>query len=169
MKSTKKLVLLAIFISQALILSIVESWIPVPVNVPGVKLGLANIVTMTVILFFGLGEAVTVVSLRTLLASFFGGGPTIFMFSLAGGLSSALVMSFLHKRMSKLLSIVGISVAGAVTHNIGQISVAMFLMRDASVLAYLPVLLVSGVITGVFVGMVSSFLEKALKKSRVFE
>jgi heptaprenyl diphosphate synthase len=169
MKSTKKLVILAILISQALILSIVESWIPMPFPVPGVKLGLANIVTMIVIAFFGLGEAVTVVFLRTLLASFFGGGPTIFLFSLSGGLLSAMVMFFLYKKMSKVMSIIGISIAGAVAHNIGQITVAMILMKDASVLAYLPVLLVSSVITGIFVGMASSFLEKALKKSRVFE
>lgn len=169
MNSTRKTVLLAILVSQALVLSIIESWIPVPVPVYGVKLGLANIITVIVIVFFGLRETCSVVVARTILTSIFvGQGFSYFLFSIAGGLLSALVMSMLYRVRPGFFSITGISLAGAVAHNIGQIIVAGIIMKDFAVVMYLPVLLVSGCITGFFVGLVSNYLKTALEKARVF-
>lgn len=170
MNNVKKTILLGLFVSQALILSIIESWIPIPVPVPGVKLGLANIITVTVIIFFGFREAASVVIARCILSAIFGGGGwMIFLFSVSGGLFSTIVMSILYKSGSNKFSITGISVAGAMAHNVGQILVAAFFMKDLAVTIVLPVLLVSGSIMGFFVGIVSGFLEGALRKTRIFD
>lgn len=155
-------------ISQALVLSIVESWIPIPVPVPGIKLGLANIVTMVAIAFMGTGSAVIVVVLRSLLSSMFSGGFTVFLFSIAGGLLSAAIMSVLYKRFSRIFSVVGISIVGAISHNIGQIVIASLVMKDFAVFGYLPILFVSGIIMGCFVGLCGSFLINALQKTNIF-
>jgi len=168
--NVKKTILLGLFVSQALILSIVESWIPVPAPVPGVKLGLANIITVITIIFFGFREALAVVFVRCVLSSIFGGGGwMLFLFSVTGGILSAAVMSLLYKSGRDKFSITGISIAGAISHNIGQILVAAFFMKDLAVAVVLPVLLISGCIMGFFVGLVSSFLEGALRKTRIFD
>lgn len=167
MNNTRKLILLALMVSQALVLSIIESWIPFPFVFPGVKLGLANIVTMVVIMFFGLKETLLVVIVRVILSSIFTGGFAVFWFSITGGILSALVMAMLYYRFSKLFSTVGISVAGSIAHNIGQIIVASFYMRELTVFTYLPVLMVSGIIMGVFVGTISMLLAGALKSTNL--
>jgi len=159
-----KIVIMALMISLALALSVVESWIPVPIPIPGIKLGLPNIITIVVIVFFGYKEALLLVILRTVMASFFTGGPVVFLFSITGGILSASVMYILFRKMQKFLSIVGISVAGAVMHNTGQLVIAVLLMGHA-VLAYFPVLLISAVVTGSVVGVTSSIIIKRLEKT----
>nr|WP_276020679.1 Gx transporter family protein [Acetivibrio straminisolvens] len=162
--------MLGLFVSQALILSLIESWISIPTPVPGVKLGLANIITVIAIIFFGFREAVSVVIVRCVLSSIFGGGGwMLFLFSVTGGVLSAVVMSVLFKSGNNKFSITGISIAGAISHNIGQILIAALLMKDLAVAVVLPVLLISGCIMGFFVGLVSSFLENALRKTKIFE
>lgn len=166
--ATKKIVLLALFVAQALVLSIVESWIPVPALVPGLKLGLANIITIVVIIFLDFKSAFIVMLLRTFLASLFTGGPLAFVYSLSGGILSTLAMSLLFYKYRKHFSITGISIAGAVSHNIGQLIAASVVMRDLAVISYLPVLLGAGLITGFFIGACGSFLEKALRRAKLF-
>jgi heptaprenyl diphosphate synthase len=166
--TTRKIVLLALFIAQALVLSIVESWIPVPAVVPGLKLGLANIITIVVIIFFNFESAFVVMALRTFLASLFTGGPVTLIYSAAGGILSTLVMSLLYYRYRKYFSITGISIAGAVFHNIGQLIAASIVMHDLAVISYLPLLLGAGIITGFFIGACGSFLEKALRRAKLF-
>jgi heptaprenyl diphosphate synthase len=168
LKKTRKLVLLALFTAQAIVLSIVESWLPIPAAVPGVKLGLANIITLSVIIFFGFREAIAVVIVRTVLVSFYAGGPMVFLFSAAGGILSTAAMAVLYSRMSRIFSIIGVSIAGAIMHNLGQLIMASFVMKEVSVLLYLPILIVSGIIMGCFVGLCTNFLVKALKKTNIF-
>jgi len=167
--NVKKMVLLAILISQALVLSIIESWIPlpVPVPVPGIKLGLANIVTIFIIVFYGYREALSVVLVRCLLSSFFSGGVTVFLFSISGGILSSIVMSLLYKKFSKFFSIIGISIAGAVMHNIGQIIMAVIVMKDIAVLGYIPVLIIAGIVTGLLVGVAAKLLIKGFDRSKM--
>jgi heptaprenyl diphosphate synthase len=167
MKNTRRLILLGLLVSQALILSIVESWIPLPVAIPGVKLGLANIITLIAIIFFGFREAFLIMCIRVLLSSLYGGGWVVFWFSLAGGILSTIMMGFLYKWASKVFSIIGISIAGSIMHNVGQLIAASIVMRELSVMGYLPVLLVSGIIMGCFVGLCTNFLTKALEKTRI--
>ena len=168
MKCSRRVALIALLISQALALSIVESWIPMPVPVPGVKLGLANIVTLITIIFLGYREALLVLILRCVLSSSFAGGPMVLLFSLSGGLLSTLVMSFLYGKMKKVFSITGISMAGAVFHNIGQLAAAAFVMREPAVFSYLPVLLVSGIVAGFLIGLCGSLLVRTLAKAGIF-
>lgn len=168
MTKTKRLVFLALMVSLALVLSIIESWIPIPPIVPGVKLGLANIITLIVIVFFGFKDASLVVITRCILASFFRGGIIIFLFSIMGGILSAIVMALLYKKLSRVFSIIGISIAGAIAHNAGQLTMASIVMKDSSVFGYLPILLLSGIIMGCFVGLCTNFLSNALTKVNIF-
>lgn len=168
MNNTRRIVLLSLMVAQALVLSIVESAFPLPVSIPGVKLGLANIITIIVIIFFDLKDTLIVVLLRCALSSAFFGGMSGFLYSFAGGILSAIVMYFLYRLGSKVFSVVGISIVGAVFHNIGQIIMASLLMKDMVFYTILPLLLISGVIMGLFVGLCSGFLEKALRRTKIF-
>jgi len=166
--NTKHIIILSLMVSQALVLSVIESWIPLPVPIPGVKLGLANIITLTVIVFYGFKDAMSVVLIRCILSSMFGGGITGFIFSMTGGLLSTIVMYFIYRKGSKVFSLIGISIAGSITHNLAQIVIASFIMKDTAIYTILPVLLISGVVMGLFVGLCSSFLEKALRNMKMF-
>lgn len=167
-QNIRRLVMLSILLSQALVLSIIESRIP-PIypQVPGVKLGLANIITILTIVTFGFKEALGVVLLRNVMTAVFAGNLTIFLFSAAGGILSTIVMSLLYFKASRLFSITGISVVGSLMHNVGQISLAAFLMKDLMVISYLPVLLLSGIVMGLFVGLCSNYLIKAAKRAKI--
>ena len=164
MTKTRKMVLLSILISQALALHVIESAIPLPIPVPGVKLGLANIITLFVIIVFGYKETIIVVLLRTFLGSFFGGGLSGFLYSIAGGLLRATIMAFMYIRHKNIFSIVTISTVGAIFHNIGQLAVASLVVSNAYLFYYLPVILISGVITGVMIGLTVQFTINPLKR-----
>ncbi|NLC68393.1 MAG: Gx transporter family protein [Clostridiaceae bacterium] len=169
MEKTRKIITLAVFVSQALVLSMIENLIPLPTAFPGVKLGLANIIVITTIVFLGFKDALVLVALRTAIFSFLTGGLTLFLFSISGGMLSAIAMSIVYYRLKNTFSIIGISIIGAVTHNIGQLMAAAAIMKDLSVMNYLPVLMLSGIATGSLVGVCSKYLVKALRKSRIFE
>ncbi len=168
MNSIKRLVFLALMVSLSLILSIIESWLPVPSVIPGVKLGLANIITIIVIMNLGFKDSIYVVTVRCILSSIYGSGFIGFLFSITGGILSTIVMAFLYKRFPKMFSIVGISLAGSTAHNVGQLLVASILMRELVVMTYLPVLLISGLIMGFFVGLCSHYLSISLRKTNLF-
>jgi len=163
----KKIAILAVLASQALVLSIIESWIPIPINIPGIKLGLANIITIIILIFFSLSDAIIIILIKCVLSSLFIGGPVIFLFSICGGIMSVTIMWILLRYMQKWLSLVGISIAGSIAHNIAQIGVACLIMNDLSVATYLPLLLISGIIMGCFVGYCSTFLVMAIKKLNI--
>ncbi|NMB19309.1 MAG: Gx transporter family protein [Firmicutes bacterium] len=156
---TRRVVYLGLATGLALGLHIFEALIPLPtdVMVPGVKLGLANIVTLYVIMNFGTRDGIVISILRTLLGSLLSGTfmtPT-FYFSFSGGLVSAIVMGLLYKYGSKYLSMMGISLVGALTHNLAQLTVAALMIEQSLILAYLPVMLFAAVPTGAFVGLVT--------------
>jgi heptaprenyl diphosphate synthase len=168
MGKTRKSIILAIFVAQAIVLSVIESLIPLTTALPGIKLGLANIIIITSIVFFGLRDSLILVALRTTIFSFLTGGFTVFLFSISGGILSTIAMSLMYYKLGSSFSIIGISIAGAVMHNIGQLMMASAIMKDLSVINYLPVLILSGVVTGSFVGLCSSYLIKALRKNGIF-
>lgn len=159
----KKIALLAVLASQALVLSIIEAWIPIPIGIPGIKLGLANIITIIILFFYSLSDALIIILIRCLISSLFLGGPVIFVFSICGGIVSTITMWIFLKSLQRWFSIVGISIAGSIAHNIAQIAVACLIMDDLSVAAYLPVLLISGIIMGSFVGYCSTFIIKTIR------
>ena len=163
MKSTRKMVTLSLLVSQALVLHVIERMIPVPIPVPGIKLGLANVISLFTIIIFGFKEAMLVVFLRTILGSFFGGGVSSFLYSFTGGVFSTIVMALLFKYTKNIFSIIAISVVGAVFHNIGQILIASMVVSNANLFFYLPVLLISAVITGIFIGLTVQYTMKPLQ------
>ena len=162
MKQTKQLALGAVLVAMALGLSYIERFIPLNllVPLPGIKLGLANIVTLMALYFLGTKTAVTVLVLRCFLNSLFGGGISGLAFSLTGGLLAMAVMSL--SRRLPFLSIYGVSILGAAAHNIGQICAAMVLLGSFYVVAYLPLLLVVSVFTGLITGTASANSFRAL-------
>lgn len=161
--SAKKIVYISMLVSQALVLNIIESFIPVPIPVPGIKIGLANIVTLVTILMFGFKESLIVVVLRTLLAQLLVGNITAFLFSVSGGILSACIMYIVYKRYSRYFSLVGVSVFGSVAHNVGQLFVASIVINNFLIFSYLPVLVMAGIIMGIFTGLVANFFRKYIK------
>ncbi len=162
MKKTKKMVLLSILVAIALVIYLIEAQIPV--LFPGVKLGLANSISLVALILLGWKEAFLIMVLRTLLGSIFGGSMSAFMFSIAGGILSNIVMVLLYKYLKNALSLPTISVCGAVFHNVGQLLVAAFIIQDLRIYIYLPVLLISAIVTGYFIGVLAGVLKSRLGK-----
>lgn len=155
MKKTKRLVLLAMLTAVAMILSYVESLLP-SVGIPGVKMGLANIAVIFALFRFGWKEAAALSLVRVVLVSLLFGSFGAMLYSLAGAVLSLAVMVLL-RRIDRF-STVGISVAGGVAHNAGQILMAMLILQTKQLLGYLPVLAVSGIAGGVLTGLAAALL-----------
>ncbi len=158
----RKITLCALLVAMALGLSYVERFIPLQliVPLPGVKLGLANVVTMLALYFLGAGPAFTVLIVRCVLGSIFGGGLSGLAFSLTGGLLAMAVMAL--TRRIPFLSIYGVSIFGAAAHNMGQILAAVVMLGSWTVTSYLPLLLCTAVATGFVTGAISSATFRAL-------
>lgn len=162
-KKVNQMTLCAILVSMALVLSYIEHFIPLQmfIPLPGVKLGLANIVTLMALFFLGTKSAFTILILRCILGSVFGGGISGLAFSLTGGILAMTIMYMF--KTCKGISIYGVSVLGAAAHNIGQILVAVFLMGSVYVIGYLPYLLLVSVFTGLATGSVCAGVFRILK------
>ena len=147
-------------ISLALALSYMERFLPLQllIPLPGVKLGLPNIVTLIALYLLGPASAFAILVPRCIMGAIFGGGITGLFFSLTGGLL-AMSMMVLARKM-RLFSIFGVSVLGAAAHSVGQILVAMVLMRTSEIGYYMIVLAITGTISGIFIGLCGSFLVK---------
>lgn len=156
---TKQIALFGMLVALAFIFSYIEHLIPLPLPT-GVKLGAANIVILCALYFLGWKEAMAVSAVRIVLSGFAFGISTV-PYSLAGGFLSLLVMMWLKK--GNLFGMTGVSVAGSVCHNIGQTLVAMALLGNKTVY-YFPLLLLSGIIAGVLIGLVSGIVLEKLKK-----
>lgn len=162
MNSRLKLItVLGISIAAAMVLSYVETLIPVPFAVPGIKIGLANLVALFLLLKLDWKAASTVTLIRVLLSSVLFGSVASLAYSAAGALFSIVIMSLL-KRFDRF-SPVGISIAGAVSHNAGQVLMAVILLGIKEIVFWLPVLAVSGVVTGVAIGAVGAILAKKIE------
>ena len=148
------------FTALALIFSYVETLIPVNLGIPGVKLGLANLIIVVALYKMRLSEAYLLSVVRILLAGFIFGNYFSIIYSLAGGLLSLTVMALLKKWGG--FSLQGISIAGGVFHNIGQLIVAAVVVETFSVTYYFPVLLVAGLLTGLVIGIVAEMMLKRL-------
>ena len=155
---TKKLAVMAMTTAVAMVLSFVESQIPAFVAVPGVKMGLANIAVVFALYKLGWKEATAVSLVRVVLVSLLFGSIASLLYSLAGAVLSLLGMGFLKKtgRFTEVL----VSVAGGILHNVGQIGMACLILETDVLRYYLPFLLVSGILAGIVVGLVSAVLVK---------
>lgn len=158
---TKATAFMGLFTALAMVLAYVEVLLP-PLfpSVPGIKMGLPNIIIVFLLYRRSAGSAIAVSLLRIALVSMLFGNAMVLLYSLAGGILSILVMILL--RRLNILSTVGVSVAGGVAHNVGQILIAMLLLDTAEIGYYLIVLTVTGIIAGVFVGLCGSAMIKKI-------
>lgn len=158
----KKVAYLGIFLTLALILSYVEAMIPFTPGMPGVKLGLCNLMVVLLLYLLGWKEALTVSFLRAVLAGFLFGNPFSILYSLAGSMASFLCMYVLH-RLNRF-HVVTVSICGGIVHNMGQLAVAAVLIDSYYVAYYVPLLLIAGGLTGCVIGVLAHEIGTRLQK-----
>ena len=150
---SREVALLGIFLAYALVMSLIERMIPLNFSIPGMRLGLANVAVLLALYLFPFSWALLLIIGKCLLASIFSGSLTALFYSLGGSLLSFAVMMALIRFRSEHISPIGVSIAGATFHNIGQVLVACLLFRSWAVMLYLPVLLLIGIGTGAVIGV----------------
>ena len=160
MKKLRLITALGVATAAAMVLSYVETLIPAPFAVPGIKLGLANIVGIFLLMKLDWKAAAAVTAVRVLLSALLFGSVASLAYSAAGALLSVLVMSLLKR--TGAFSAVGISTAGAVSHNAGQIFMAIILLSTKEIVYWLPPLVISGAVTGLAIGLAGALLVKKI-------
>lgn len=152
-KTTSNVAYMGLSLALALILSYVESLIPFNFGIPGVKLGLANLVVVILLYICGWKEALTVDLLRVILSGFIFGNMSMIIYSMAGAALSFICMALIYR--TGKFSPMGVSLTGGVTHNIGQLIVAIIAMGTARIIYYIPVLIICGALTGAVLGFIA--------------
>ena len=167
--TTRQLTLCAVLTAMALALSYLENFFPLSLAIPlpGMKLGLANIVTLFALYALGPGQALLILVARCLLGAVFAGNMNALIFSVMGGVTAMLVMIGL--RHLRGLSVYGVSVGGAAAHNCGQVAAAVLTLGNPAPLYYLPVLLGVSLFTGALTGLIAACLFRALARTKVWE
>lgn len=163
--SATKVAYAAILAALAMIFSYIEAIIPFSVGIPGVKLGIANLVILIALYKLDLKYAFLINLIRIFLVGFLFTGAFGILYSLAGGLLSLLVMVIV--KNAKIFSVVGVSLAGGVAHNLGQLITAALIVSNIKLFAYFPVLIFSGLISGIIIGIVSSLILMKLEKFKI--
>ncbi len=161
----KKLMFLSLLISSGLILSIIENMIPIPIPIPGVKLGLANVVFLLTLVLFGFKEAMIVVIIRGLTMSLATGNVSAVIYSLPSSMISTVVMAIVYKYFSKYFSLIGVSLFGAVAFNTVQVGIASLIMQNVKIFSYLPIMILTSVFTGCFIGLTAKEAKNKIKIS----
>lgn len=163
MSKTRRVTYLALLVSIGLVLSLIESSLPPLLPLPGAKLGLANIATVIALYVYGPSMAIEVTILRTILGGLLRGSVIGLFLSFSGGLVSTLVMILLYLVLSDYLSVVGVSVVGAATHNLTQLAAAFLFVQHAALFYYAPYLILISIPTGLFVGFASRRVATSLE------
>ncbi len=163
--SATKVAYAAILAALAMIFSYIEAIIPFSVGIPGVKLGIANLVILIALYKLDLKYAFLINLIRIFLVGFLFTGAFGILYSLAGGLLSLLVMVIV--KNAKIFSVVGVSLAGGVAHNLGQLITAALIVSNIKLFAYFPVLIFSGLISGIIIGIVSGLILMKLEKFKI--
>ncbi len=163
--ATKRLALSAMLATLALIFSYVEALIPIPVPIPGIKLGIANLVIVIAIYKLGFRYAFTINCVRVVIAGLLFSGVFGMIYSLAGGIMSIVIMYLLYRM--KIFSMVGVSMAGGVAHNLGQLIIASIIVSNVKMLSYFSVLLFSGLFSGILIGIVATLIYVRLPKMEI--
>ena len=162
---TKKVAMLGLTIALAMIMSYIEALVPLSFAVPGIKMGLANIVIIFVLYKIGTKEAILVSLIRVILVSLLFSNVMAMAYSIAGAVLSLSVMWLLKK--TDKFSVIGVSIAGGIMHNVGQIIMAVILLGTEQIALYLPVLIITGTATGVVIGIVSGLVINRFKNIRI--
>lgn len=160
--TTKRVAYCAVLTALALIFGYVEVLIPFGFGIPGVKLGLANIVIVLALYMLPAYQAFMIQLMRIVLVSFLFGNLSMMIYSLAGGMLSFLVMWLVKK--GDTFSIIGVSIAGGVSHNIGQLIVAVLAVQNLRVAFYVPALMIAGLVTGCLIGLLAGRIRPVLDK-----
>lgn len=155
--SVKKLTTVSLLTAVALIVFVIELQIPPLTSIPGIKLGLANIVSLFAMFWIGRKEAFCILIARILLGSIFTGQGMTLMYSLSGGLLSFAIIALLFTAFNTKALWVP-SIISGIFHNVGQLTCAIIVLQTPGLLAYFPVLLISGIVTGLFTGLVAQYL-----------
>lgn len=158
--TTRRAAYCAMLTALAMIFGYVEALIPFDIGIPGVKLGLANIVIVLALYILPACHALAIQLMRIVLVSFLFGNLSMMVYSLAGGMLSLLVMWLLKRGNG--FSITGVSIAGGVSHNIGQLAVAVLVVQNLKIAFYFPALMVAGLVTGCLIGMLSDRIRRVL-------
>ena len=158
--SAQKVALYGVLIALAMVLSYVEMLIPLPVGIPGVKPGLANLVVFLALYMMTAREALLISMVRILLVNITFGNGSAFLYSMAGGILSFLVMWIFQKK--DFLLPAGVSIAGGIAHNVGQLLMAAVILENGAVFTYFPVLLAAGCITGGIIGFLGEQIRKRI-------
>ena len=158
----KKIPYYGLFAALAILMGYVEMMFPMPIPIPGVKLGLANVVVIIMMYFMDVKGAFFISLIRVFLSGLLFAGFAGLLYSLAGAMLSFAVMALLKK--TGKFSIIGVSLAGGVFHNVGQVAVAAMVVENVKMAYYLPFLLVSGVVTGILIGIVAKTALAYLKR-----
>lgn len=164
MKNINKLIFLSVIVSIGLALSVLESAIPLPVMIPGAKLGLSNMVVLITLVVFGFKEGITVSILKSSVLMLITGSVSSFIYSISGAVLSCITMYIGYLYFSKTFSLIGVSIIGALSHNFAQVSVASYMMNNLRIYTYLPFLMLMSLFTGYFVGLGSIYVIKNLKQ-----
>lgn len=167
--TTKQLTLCAVLTAMALALSYLENFFPLSlaIPIPGVKLGLANIVTVFALYGLGPGQALMILIARCFLGAVFAGNMNALIFSVMGGVTAMLMMILLSR--FRKLSVYGVSIGGAAAHNCGQVAAAMITLGNSAPLYYLPILLGVSLFTGALTGLIAASLFKALRHTNLMK
>lgn len=155
---TKKLAIMSLYVSIALMLNIFENFLPTRFIVPGAKLGLANVITMVSLLTLGKKDTIMILVIRVLLGSIFGGGVSGFLYSISGAIFSFLSMVFIITIFKDKITMIGVSATGAFFHSVGQVVMASMIIQNVRIFSYLPMLLFASIFTGVFIGFTAKNL-----------
>lgn len=159
LNKTSKMVYMSLLVSMALILSLIERMIPTPFIAPGAKLGLANLVIIiSVYTLDSYKDSFIILFLRIFLASLLGGSVSSLLYSITGGVLSFIITIIVKKFGGKHVSVIGVSSSAAVFHNIGQLLAASLILNNFSIFLYLPLLSITGIITGIFIGLSSNYI-----------
>ena len=158
---SKKIITLSMILCVSLILSYIDSLIPYNFVIPGIKLGLCNIAIIFALYKFGYKEAILISLIRVLIMGILFNNGLTFLYSLSGAILSLIVMIILKKL--KIFDEYGICISGALSHNIGQLICAYFLLKTDVIFYYLPYLLLSGLLSGIFIGILSFTVIKRVK------
>lgn len=162
-----KTIHLGMLLAFALILSYIETFIPIPFAIPGIKLGLANLSVVLCLYLFDFKSAILISVAKAALSGLLFGNLYMIIYSLSGAILSCVIMTIMHKSSKFHLPIV--SATGGIMHNIGQLAVAYFTVKTYGLVYYMPFLLISGFLTGVFIGIISTlilpYISRILKRS----
>lgn len=161
---TSKLTIAALMAALALIFSYIEVLIPFNFGIPGIKLGIANLVIIVALYYLGTRYALLINVIRILIGGLLFSGVFGMLYSMAGALLSMLVMVLVKK--CGLFSVTGVSMAGGVAHNLGQLLVAAFLVSNLKIFVYFPVLVISGVVSGAVIGILAYLVLKKLPAAK---